>query len=285
MLIKDHINCTGKWQRCGFFIRKSDGQRIKRYRCSKCKKSTSDAHKSPCYRQNKRHMNSQVEKLICSGVSQRRIALILKISRLTVFRKFEYLFEQAKLNNIKDLEKLKNEKLSEVFLDEMEDKVHTKCKPVAIALVVTNQRKILMHEVSRIRPKNKELNKLSKKKYPEWTPNSRAGFKKVINKLAPLVLDDVIIKSDEKQMYAQEISKILPHSKHITFLSRKAVIAGQGELKKGGRDPLFELNHTCAMLRANINRLIRRTWCTTKKLEFLYKHIEIYTHFHNHVLT
>ena len=44
----------------------------------------------------------------------------------------------------------------------------------------------------------------------------------------------------------------------------KAAITGQGELKKKQRDPLFSINHTLAMLRANINRLVRRTWCTTK---------------------
>jgi hypothetical protein len=38
------------------------------------------------------------------------------------------------------------------------------------------------------------------------------------------------------------------------------------------------------MLRANINRLFRRTWCTTKKPECLRQHIAVYVEFHNTVL-
>jgi hypothetical protein len=33
-----------------------------------------------------------------------------------------------------------------------------------------------------------------------------------------------------------------------------------------------------------VNRLIRRTWCTTKKRERLKDHLDIYVQFHNEVL-
>jgi hypothetical protein len=51
-----------------------------------------------------------------------------------------------------------------------------------------------------------------------------------------------------------------PNAVHIRKKSRRACVAGQGELKKGGHDPMFPLNHKAAMLRANVNRLIRKTW-------------------------
>jgi hypothetical protein len=38
------------------------------------------------------------------------------------------------------------------------------------------------------------------------------------------------------------------------------------------------------MLRANINRLFRRTWCTTKKMACLEQHVAIYMDFHNTLL-
>ena len=44
-------------------------------------------------------------------------------------------------------------------------------------------------------------------------------------------------------------------------------MTGQGELRDKRFDPMFALNHTCAMLRANINRLFRRTWCTSKRID------------------
>ncbi len=38
------------------------------------------------------------------------------------------------------------------------------------------------------------------------------------------------------------------------------------------------------MLRANINRLFRKTWNTTKKVEALIDHLWIYVRYHNAVL-
>ena len=49
-------------------------------------------------------------------------------------------------------------------------------------------------------------------------------------------------------------------------------------------DKLFPLNHTLAMLRANINRLIRKTWCTTKCPHRLRDHLTIYISVHNTIL-
>lgn len=279
------LSCSSLTMKVGHFVRKSDGRRVQRYRCPKCGKNTSEAVNSSCYRQKKRNLNLPILRLLCSSVSQRRIALIFGISRLTVERKFNFLANEAALSNEEFRKQFFIKPLSEVFLDEMEDKIHTKCKPAAIALVVTKERKIITHQTSRIRPKNLKLNRLSKKKYPEWTDNSKEGFRLMLKKITPLLKHNVIIRSDEKRMYEKAISKHMPHSCHVRYKSRKAVVAGQGEIKEGGKDPLFELNHTCAMLRANINRLIRRTWCTSKKLEALQKHIELYTFFHNTVLS
>jgi len=38
------------------------------------------------------------------------------------------------------------------------------------------------------------------------------------------------------------------------------------------------------MLRANVNRLIRRTWCTTKRIDRLVDHLTIYADYHNRLL-
>ena len=249
-----------------------------------CRRYYSTARKSPCYRQKKRHLNPLIEKFLCSTMSQRRIAKLLGISRLTLTRKFLFLGKGAISKNAKDLEAFEGGKIKEVLVDEMEDIVHTKCKPVSIALIVTHDRRILGHAVSRIRPKTRKLNEKSKKKYPQWTPNAEEKFGELLKKLKPILHDEVIIHSDKKWFYERQIREILPNARHVRYKSRRAKDSGQGELKEGHSDPLFPLNHTCGMLRANINRLIRKTWCTSKKLEALDMHIAIYTHFHNNVL-
>jgi len=290
MSLKKHSacpKCKKPLSLFGFYIRKSDSHRVRRFYCFSCKKSFSNSSLSLCYRQKKRQINPSVFKLLCSGLSQRRIALYLGVSRTTVHRKFEFLSAYAKAQNKAFLAQIIKEekKPSEVYLDEMEDKIHTKCKPVSIALAVTQERKILLHKVSRMRPKNRDLNRVSKKKYPEWINESHLGFREFLVELLPVLPEKICILSDEKSIYSEEIQKHIPKCEHQRFKSRRAVVAGQGELKEGGWDPLFPLNHTCAMLRANINRLIRRTWCTSKKIESLSQHIELYTYFHNNVLT
>ena len=77
----------------------------------------------------------------------------------------------------------------------------------------------------------------------------------------------------------------------LEFLAQKAHISHTKWLKehkknfKLGFDPLFSINHVFAMMRDNVKRLSRKTWCNTKKKELLEKHIHIYVDFHNCVLT
>ena len=64
-------------------------------------------------------------------------------------------------------------------------------------------------------------------------------------------------------------------TRYRRFKSQSGSIAGQDELKKLRRDPLFTINHTLAMLRDNIARLIRKSWCLSKRAEFLQLHLNI----------
>ncbi|MEK6774013.1 MAG: hypothetical protein AABY64_08735, partial [Bdellovibrionota bacterium] len=92
------------------------------------------------------------------------------------------------------------------------------------------------------------------------------------------------IKSDQNPHYPKDVMRDFPRASHEKFKGRKACVVGQGELKKIGYDPLFSLNHTCAMFRAHVSRLFRRTWCTTKKSERLSYHLAIYAVYHNQSL-
>ena len=89
------------------------------------------------------------------------------------------------------------------------------------------------------------------------------------------------IKSDENPHYESDVKAFFPKCEYETHKGRRGSIVGQGELKKIRFDPLFSVNHTCAMLRANINRLFRRTWCTTKRIDRLSAHIAVYALYHN----
>jgi len=169
--------------------------------------------------------------------------------------------------------------------DDLQTIEHTKCKPLSVTLAVDDKkRKILGFEVSRM-PATGHLAKIARKKYGFRKDMRQKGIDKLLEQVSKMTTQTVRITSDEHPYYPPAVRKHFPKAKYKRFKGVRGCVAGQGELKKVFYDPLFMLNHTCAMLRANINRLIRKTWCTTKLPERLIDHLNIYVYFHNTVLT
>lgn len=277
--------CVDKASECtvhGHFVRRSDGRRLLRYRCKNCFKTFSDATTQDCYRQKKRRLNPRVYELLCSGVSQRRIARLLKISRTTVERKFVFLAIRSRIEN---LQMVRRFKLSEeIQFDDLETIEHTKCKPLSVAMAVDKKsRRILSFSVSRM-PAKGHLAKISRKKYGFRPDERMLGWNKMFSELRELVPKGTVIRSDENPHYVNLVRKWHPGCHHETVRGQRGAVTGQGELKKIKFDPLFTLNHTFAMCRANINRLFRKTWCTTKRRDRLAAHIELYMNYHNKYL-
>ena len=263
----------------GFFRRRSDQKWVQRFKCTTCSKSFSKATGDICFYQKKRQLNSAVFELLSSGVSQRRIAYILRINRKTVKRKFLFLGKHS-LVELRRFN-LSFPRTSEVEFDDLETFEHTKCKPLSVTLAVeTGSRRILGFSVSSMPAKGRLVRKALKKYGPRLDERS-CGRKLLLSSLKGLVQDRVIIKSDQNPHYPEDVRKFFPEGVHVAFKGRDGAITGQGELKKIGYDPIFSLNHTCAKLRADINRLIRRTWCTTKKAECLRYHLAMYSIYHN----
>ena len=196
-------------------------------------------------------------------MSVRRIALVLGVNRKTVTRKFVFLGEQAKRKRLEALEDLKKlpDKLDLFHFDEMESFIHSKCLPVSIPLVVLPQsRKILSFRVGEM-PAKGPLASISRQKYGPRPDRRPQMALEVFSEIQGVFTPDVQVVSDSNPKYERWIRGVFPKARRKVHLGRRGCIVGQGELKKIGFDPLFSLNHTAAMLRANLNRLARRTWC------------------------
>ena len=243
-----------------------------------CRTSFSQATNDPCFRQKKRHKNDLLRQLLCSGVSLRRSAKILKVNRVTVVRKFLFLSLYAEFDFMKSNIERSNASILE--FDDLETFEHTKCKPVSITLAVEHEtRRILGVEVSTM-PAKGTLTAMARK-YGYRLDERRMGRRRLFKRIRHLVSDGALIKSDSNPHYTRDVKDFFPESRHKQYLGKRGAITGQGELKKVKFDPLFSLNHTCAMLRANINRLFRKTWCTTKDRDRLYAHLVLYANYHN----
>jgi hypothetical protein len=216
--------------------------------------------------------------LLGSGVSQRRAARLLRIHRITVASRVilfgtrsreELLFETAFSNVI------------ELQFDDMETYEHTKCKPLSVTLAVEGRtRRILGFRVGQMSAKGLLVKKALKKYGPRRDERSK-NRKDLFKELQPVVNSGTIIKSDSNPYYTDDVKSHFPDCTHIAYLGKRGAITGQGELKKTVFDPIFSLNHTCAMYRDNLKCLARKTWCTTKKKERLADRLAIYAVYHN----
>lgn len=276
---------SGRVIRKGNYFRRSDGQRIQRYFCLRCKKGFSASTLTFYYREKKRTYNRSVALLLCSAVSQRRAALLLGLNRKTIVRKYRLETLKARFEQESWLMSLQNRPLSHVQFDDLETSEHSKCKPLSVALAVEpKSRKILRFQISQM-PAKGHLSQVARRKYGERKDRRVEGWNRLFERLTEIVEPNAEFLSDENPHYPSILKKHFPKAVHKTVKGRRGCIAGQGELKKIGFDPLFSLNHTCAMLRANMNRLFRKTWCTTKNQRGLADHLWLYINFHNQVLT
>jgi hypothetical protein len=265
-------------RRSGFFRRKCDGAKLVRYLCS-CKRSFSTATFDACFRQRKRHLNFIIAEHLASSNSQRRTAKLLRINKNTVTKKFKFLGPFA----YQTLHRLNSEhpKSQIIEFDDQETFEHSKLKPLSITLAVQSKsRRILGFAVSQM-PAKGHLARLSRKKYGVRIDERYQGRSTLFSSLKYYVDDGAVIKSDQNPHYLETVRRFFPNAKYETYKGQRGSTTGQGELKKIRWDPLFSLNHTCAKIRADVNRLFRKTWCTTKKKDQLGIHLALFAVYHN----
>jgi hypothetical protein len=222
---------------------------------------------------------------LCSGVSQRRAAILLRVNRKTVVRHLRFLAVEKRKAHENFLKQYESNPLTTIQFDDLETSEHTKCKPLSVTLAVDPiGRKILDFRVSQM-PAKGRLVHMALKKYGPRKDKRSEGWNELMKALKPIVHPNATWTSDENPHYPRHLKRHHPDAKHIQVKGGRGCIAGQGELKKLHFDPLFALNHTCAMLRANLNRLFRRTWCSTKNIRGLEDHLAIFVVYFNQALT
>lgn len=268
-------------QKRGFFIRGSDKKKVQKYYCKTCSKHFSEQTLSYDYRLRKRYINQKTFRLLCKGVSQRGIALLLRTKQKAIALRIKRFAQVARSFLAKTREQ---EDFKEIAFDEMETFEHTKCKPITIPLAVNpTNRKILAVCAGKI-PAKGLLVEVSMKKYGPRECQRKEKLTEMLSQIQKSAKSEITFTSDQSTFYPNLVKELFPNSIHNTYKGRRGCVVGQGELKAGGYDPLFALNHTCAMIRDNIKRMTRRTWCTTKKIPMLENILCIYAMFHNLVI-
>jgi transposase-like protein len=268
--------------RKGSFVRKCDGLKVKRFFCKNCLKWFSDQTSKSTFRLKKKKELKNVELLLVSGVSKRRIALLTRLNRATVQRYSQALSSDA-LAWQKNFLSSKPES-KEIQFDDLETFEHTKMKPLSVALGVEKGTRLILGAFVNRMPAKGHLAQKSRAKYGPRPDERSKGWHSLLEVLKTCTEPCSEVTSDENPHYLKYVKKYLPHANHTRVPGGRGCIAGYGELKKKGFDPMFSLNHTCAMFRDNIACLKRKTWTTTKKPENLQQLINIYIRRHNELI-
>ena len=257
-------------------------KRVQRYFCKACLKKFSAQTGAVTYREKKPYVNQTLFRTLCSGVSERSTAFLIGINRKTVASKMRRLGLEASRRLADSFEEHKAG--AKVVFDEMETFEHSKAKPLSIAVAVDHTtRRIISVDVASM-PAKGPLAALSRKKYGPRRDDRRQALEKMARQIERACPRLDFLRSDECPRYPAITRQFFPEVLHQTYKGRRGCVVGQGELKRGGFDPLFSLNHTCAMFRDHIKRLSRRTWCTTKQASGLQALLWLYAWFHNQLL-
>jgi len=268
----------------GHYFREDDARKIQRFQCKIClKKYSSSTHKLE-YRQKKRRFNQRIREDYASGKSMNRLVIHTKLHPKTIQRKIEYLAKKARFSQQKLHQEIHEEKANEVQFDDLITSVHTKLKPLAISVVINPKDRIILGAVVSEIPAFGKIAKISRRKYGRRKNMHTKNLDLLLERLRNVIAHNAIFKTDEHKRYPELIQKHYPRSRHFTYKGERASVAGLGELKVKSFDPLFNINQILATFRANINRLFRRTWNTTKKEQHLQDHVDIFIDYFNEVL-
>ncbi len=265
-------------KRDGFYHRADDSKSIQRFACKNCGKKCSAATFKPTYRQKKRRINSTVRFCFASNMCPRDIAELVGVNVKTIAAR---LIWQAQLSREKNKHYLKaylreHGPIKQVQFDDLITFEHTKCKPLTVPLAVIDGKRVpLGFGVASI-PAFGHLAQISRNKYGKREDHSYQARIDLFEQLREYLPPGVSFKTDGHNHYRQLVKDYFPEGEHHVYKSVRGSIVGQGELKKTRHDELFSINHTFATIRAKVNRLNRRTWCTTKRPDRLADHIDIF---------
>ena len=269
---KDVIRKGRYWRQC-------DSRWAQKFRCKNCIKNFSEQTSKDTYRHRKTRLVHELHRFLVSAVSQRQMARKLSTTRKTVVRKINLLAHRSIVSHFAFV-RSRALSIKQITFDEMETSERTKCLPLSLPLVVSPERYVLAMSVARI-PAKGRLAKISRKKYG-YRPNEAAFvIPDLFGKLSKLLPCVEKVKSDDKPYYRPLVRTYFPKARHETVEGGQSCIAGQGELKQKGFDPIFELNHTAAMFRDHVANLRRKTWTNTKLAERLIPLLAIYACEHN----
>ncbi len=276
------------WRKRGFYSRKCDGRRVRRYSCNTCNHRFSAQTFKTDFRWRKPKLHFRLFDLFISKVTIRQMARITRVRRPTVERRLLRLGQTCKdfhaqvLNQLKDRGGIRG-----IFqLDELETyEQNRRLSPVTMPVLIERSSYFVIHgETAAMaargglssgwEKKKKRLEKSRGVRKSGSSNSVRNSLKRLREIHKPSV--GIHLQTDQKASYRTISREILKDQlqSHSTTSSKA---------KRDKDNLLFPINHTFAMMRDSISRLVRRTWAASKSRLRLETHFWIWVAYRNYI--
>lgn len=264
----------------GFFVREGfyrplgRAHAVPRFRCRVCRRGFSRQTFRADYRQKKPHLNAGCLRLFVSCVGQRQAARVLQVARRTIERRFRWLARHAEGFH---RNRLHGAALSGPFqLDELESFEANRYQPVTVPVLIDRKTFFMVAAaVGSLRRKGRmSLRQRHERARHEALHGGRPSHSaqavgQVLSRLRPMLHPSrpFVLDSDQKPLYGRLGRRL--------FGARFRWSQHSASARRDRSNPLFPINHTNARLRHFLSRLRRRSWCVSKTMRDLKRHLEI----------
>jgi hypothetical protein len=260
---------------------------VQRFLCLECRRGFSIQTFRVDYRLRKPHLHLALFDDFVSKTTMRQSARLHGCTRRAVAHRLKLLgahcraFHEARLEGAR-----RSGGIRGVFqLDELETYENSRrLQPVTVPVLIERTSYFVLHAASATLPTRGGLTaKLREKKaererrFGKRRSGSRAAVRGAFHVLrrTHTTTAPITLHTDRKTSYVSYLAQVLgSRVRHERHSSKAARTYG---------NPLFPINHTLAMMRDGISRLVRRTWASSKLRERLEWHMWIWIVYRNYV--
>jgi transposase-like protein len=275
-----------RWRRKGFFHRRCDGRFVQRFLCLECRHSFSVQSFRLDYRLRKPTLHLALFKDFVSKTTLRQSARNLGATRKTIAHRLNLLGTHCREFHRAMLERARRDGLVGVFqLDELETFEHSRrLKPVTVPVLIERSSYFVLHAEcaplaarGRLSPADRRKKEQLERSNGKRRSRSAQAVQNAFELMARVHRSacPVVVQTDQKKSYASRLKRLFgARLRHERYSSTAA---------RNYSNPLFPINHTLAMMRDGVSRLVRRTWAASKRMERLDLHLWIWIAYRNYV--
>jgi hypothetical protein len=260
---------------------------VPRFTCLECRSTFSSQSFRLDYRLRKPRLHLALFKDFVSKCTMRQSARTLGCTRRTVAHRLALLGRHCRAFHADMLERARRAGgiVGTFQLDELETFEHSRrLRPLTVPVLVERKSYFVLHAACAALPARGGLSPAYRRRKAaeeELHGKRKSGSVAVVRESFECLArvhrceGPVCVQTDRKKSYVTSLARIfgerLRHERHSSTVPRTY------------GNPLFPINHTLAMMRDSVSRLVRRSWAAAKLRERLATHQWIWIAYRNYV--